>query len=59
MKLPSEIRDMVYDELWKVKKSVAAYHKATASGILAYYDGMVLNEFEMMNGTEITHHVRT
>jgi len=35
---------MVYDQLWKCKKRVAAYHAPTITGVLAYYDGTVLDE---------------
>jgi hypothetical protein len=46
--LPGEIRNMVYDKLWKMKSRVAAYHTPTGTGILAYYDGLVLDESEVM-----------
>jgi hypothetical protein len=35
---------MIYDEVWKHTNRVAAYHSPTGTGILAYYDGMVLDE---------------
>jgi len=38
---------MVYDQLWKCKNSVAAYHAPTRTGILAYYDGTVLDETDV------------
>lgn len=45
--LPRELRDIIYDKLWKLTNPVAAYHKTTKSGILAYYDGHVLDECEL------------
>jgi hypothetical protein len=42
--VPLEIRNMVYNVLWKSKNRVAARHGPSLTGILAYYDGMVLDE---------------
>jgi hypothetical protein len=37
---------MAYDEAWKCTNRVAAYHSRTGTGILAYYNGMALDESE-------------
>jgi hypothetical protein len=42
--LSAELRNLVYGELWHLDNRVAVYHEPTRSGILAYYDGMKLNE---------------
>jgi hypothetical protein len=42
--LPRQLRDMVYHYLWESAPRVAAYHYATNSGILAHYDGFILDE---------------
>jgi hypothetical protein len=41
---PRELRDMVYHYLWESAPRVAAYHYATNSGILAHYNGFILDE---------------
>lgn len=51
--LPLELRNQVYDELWKLNNCVAAYHKYTGSGILAYYDGMDLSMRRVEHTLEI------
>lgn len=45
--LPAELRNVVYDLLWQARNRVAARHKPSRSGILAYYDGMVLDESDL------------
>ena len=45
--LPPELRNMVYDELWKMNNRIAAYHTQSQTGILAYYDGTVLDESDL------------
>jgi len=47
--LPAELRNMVYDLLWQAKNRVAAHHEPSRSGILAYYDGMVLDESDLLS----------
>jgi hypothetical protein len=51
--LPGELRNAVYDELWKMKNRVAARHHNTRTGILAYYDGMRLDEANVTGYCEI------
>jgi hypothetical protein len=51
--LPLEIRNMVYDTLWKSKNRVAAYHEPSHTGILAYYNGMVLDQTDLRTGEAI------
>jgi hypothetical protein len=46
--LPPEVRNMIYDELWKSKNRVAACHGPSRTGILAYYSGMVLDQTVMI-----------
>jgi hypothetical protein len=45
--LPRELRNIVYDRLWRLRNIVGAYHTSTKTGVLAYYDGTVLNESEV------------
>jgi len=51
--LPIELRNLVYDELWKLHNCVAAYHKYTASGILAYYNGIDLTLQKVIHIPEV------
>jgi hypothetical protein len=53
--LPGEILNMVYEKLWKMKNRVAAYHTPTGTGILAYYDGLVLDESEAMTREDLDY----
>jgi hypothetical protein len=46
LELPAELRNMVYDQVWQYYNRVAAFHLATRTGILAYYDGTILDESE-------------
>jgi hypothetical protein len=46
---------MVCNELWITKNCVAAYHQATKSAILAYYDGIVLDELDIRANKAITY----
>ncbi|KAI4651130.1 uncharacterized protein J4E79_009329 [Alternaria viburni] len=48
LELPPELRNMVYDELWKMNNRIAAYHTQSQTGILAYYDGTTL-EIELFH----------
>ena len=45
--LPIELRDMVYDQLWRSKTRVTAHHKSTATGIWVGYDVTVFDESEL------------
>ncbi|KAF2033825.1 hypothetical protein EK21DRAFT_85980 [Setomelanomma holmii] len=45
--LPLEIREPIYDAFWTVQNRVAAYHRQAKVGILAYYDGMHLDESDL------------
>lgn len=51
--LPRELRDMVYNQPWKSKNRVAAYHAPTRAGILAYYNGTVLDEIDLTTKSAI------
>ena len=42
--LPAELRNMVYDQLWKCTNRVAAYHPQSGLGIIAYYNGIVFDD---------------
>jgi hypothetical protein len=48
----AELRDMVYDELWHFNNRVAVYYEPTRSGILAYYDGMELDESDLTDASD-------
>jgi hypothetical protein len=44
---PRELRNMIFAELGKSSNRVAAFDKKSGIGILAYYDGHVLDESEI------------
>jgi hypothetical protein len=56
--LPAELRNMVYDQAWQMNNRVAAYHLPTKTGILAYYDGTMLEESEPSSAQRGLDHVR-
>jgi hypothetical protein len=45
--LPRELRNNVYNRVWQWYDRVATYHVPTKTGILAYYNGMILSESEL------------
>ncbi|KAF1921451.1 hypothetical protein BDU57DRAFT_563368 [Ampelomyces quisqualis] len=51
--LPCEIRCLIFSELWKSTNRVAAFDKITKTGILAYYDGHVLDESDITTYSQL------
>ncbi|KAF2826004.1 hypothetical protein CC86DRAFT_382963 [Ophiobolus disseminans] len=51
--LSAELRNMVYDVLWKDINRISIYY--ARSGVIAYYDGTVVDETELTTEAAIRH----